>query len=165
MSSSSMERKAIREQRQDVWPSCPLGFCSRRTVRAVGAMENPAALVSLGQGYVVSPSPKSRTVFTASLKERHRGIRIYRGLSGTAPPNAFRFDPDLQTARLSPPAPFSGSASLARSKDSFSPIWAGDLTVDFPGRPTVALTGSGIHASIVHARFTQSSGPSAEIGF
>jgi hypothetical protein len=108
-------------------------------------------------------SPKARTVFTASLKERRGGIRIDRRLSGEASPSAFRFDQNLRTATLSPRAPFSGSASVSRSKDSFPPIWKGDLKLAFPGR-SVPLAGSGIHVSLVHARFTRSRGPKAEIG-
>ena len=109
-------------------------------------------------------SPKARTVFTASLKERHGGIRIDRELSGEAPPNAFRFDRLLRNATLKPRAPFSGSASLSRSENSFSPIWTGGLSLAFPGR-TVPLAGSGVHVTLVHARFTKSRGPNAEIGF
>lgn len=109
--------------------------------------------------------PRTRTVFTASLKERLGGVRIDRTLGGEAPPSAFRFGQHLRTATLSPPAPFSGSASLGRSKNSFSPIWTGDLTLDFPGRASVSLAGGDVHVSLVHARFTQSNGPDAEIGF
>jgi hypothetical protein len=106
--------------------------------------------------------PRTRTVFTASLKERRDGIRIVRELAGAAPPSAFRFDPHLRTATLSPRAPFLGSASLRRSRNSFSPIWTGDLRLDFPGR-SVSLAGPGVHVSLVHARFTRSRGPNAEI--
>jgi len=109
--------------------------------------------------------PRARTVFTASLKERLGGIRIDRTLGGQAPPSAFRFSKHLRIATLSPPAPFSGSASLNRSKNSFSPIWAGDLALDFPGRTAVSLAGGDVHASLVHARFTRSNNPDAEIGF
>jgi hypothetical protein len=109
-------------------------------------------------------SPEAKTVFTASLKERRGGIRIDRELSGAVAPSAFRFDPHLRTATLSPRAPFSGSASLSRSRSSFSPIWTGDLKLDFPGRSAVSLAGPGVHVSLVHARFTRSHGPSAEIG-
>jgi hypothetical protein len=109
--------------------------------------------------------PRARTVFTASLKERLGGIRIERTVGGEASPSAFRFGQHLRTATLSPPAPFSGSASLDRSKDSFSPIWTGDLALDFPGRTAVLLAGSDVHASLVHARFTRSNSPHAEIGF
>lgn len=97
-------------------------------------------------------SPRGRTVFEASLGERRDGIRISRSVSGAAPSSAFRFDSRLRTAALSPPAPFSGSAALARSKDVFSPKWTGDLALDFPGRSAVPLTGADVHVSLVPAR-------------
>lgn len=81
---------------------------------------------------------RSDTLFTATLAERDRGIRIYRSLSGVAPADAFRYDRHVRTATLSPPAPFSGSGHLRRSRDSLSPIWTGNLMVAFPGR-TIAL--------------------------
>jgi hypothetical protein len=108
--------------------------------------------------------PKGRTVFTASLRERRGRIRIDRELTGVAPPGAFRFDPHLQTATLSPRSPFSGSAALSRSRNSVSPIWTGDLRLTFPGRSAVSLAGPGVHVGLVHARFTRSRGPNAEIG-
>lgn len=109
-------------------------------------------------------SLRAKTVFTASLKERRGGIWIDRELAGVAPPNAFRFDPHLRTATLSPRAPFSGSASLSRSRNSASPIWKGDLQLAFPGRD-VALAGPGVHVSIGHARFTRSNSANVGIGF
>jgi hypothetical protein len=108
-------------------------------------------------------SPRSRTVFMASLKERRDGIWIHRELTGTAPPSAFHFDSHLRTAVLSPGAPFSGSASLSRSRNSSSPIWVGDLRLDFPGR-AVSLSGPGVHVSLAHARFTRSPDANVEIG-
>ncbi|HKB50409.1 MAG TPA: hypothetical protein VKC63_03150 [Solirubrobacterales bacterium] len=108
-------------------------------------------------------SSKARTVFTASLKERRGGIRIDRELTGVGPPSAFRFDSHLRTATLSPGSPFSGSASLSRSRNSFSPIWTGGLTLAFPGHSGVSLAGSEVHVSLVHARFTRSRDSDVEI--
>ena len=93
------------------------------------------------------------TVFEASLRERHGAVRIYREVQGTAAPAAFRFDRDLKTATLSPPAPFSGSATLSRNRNSVNPIWTGNLALDFPGRSNVPLAGPSVHVSLVHARF------------
>jgi hypothetical protein len=108
-------------------------------------------------------SPKARTVFSASLKERHAGISIYRTLSGTAPPGAFRFDRRLRHAELAPPSPFSGSASLVRDSTALFPRWTGDLTIDFPGRK-VHAAGPEVHVSIRHAHFIRSNSADVEIG-
>jgi len=105
------------------------------------------------------------TVFEASLRERRGPIRIYREAQGTASPAAFRFDQDLKTATLSPPAPFSGSATLSRNRNSVSPIWTGNLALDFPGRSNVPLAGSSVHVSLVHARFNCGDNGEASIGF
>lgn len=109
--------------------------------------------------------PRARVIFTASIRERHNGIKIYRTLSGTARARAFRFDRLLRTASLRLPVPFSGSASLSRSKDSFSPLWGGDLHLDFPGHSEVPLVGAGMHVSLVHAHFTRSDTSSVKVGF
>jgi hypothetical protein len=107
--------------------------------------------------------PKAPAFYSVSLRERRDGVKIERAIEGKAPAGAFSFDHGLRTATLGPPSPFSGTASIARNEDSFSPIWEGDLAVDLPGRPEVPLAGPGIHVSLVHARFTRSPGPYAQI--
>lgn len=107
--------------------------------------------------------PKGVTVFEASLRERRDGMLIDREVQGAAKGGAFQFQPDLATAVLSPPAPFSGSASLSRSPNSVNPIWTGGLTLDFSGRSNVPLAGPGVHVSLVHARFNCGGDGEAEI--
>lgn len=107
--------------------------------------------------------PKAPAFYSVNLRERRDGVKIKRAIEGKAPASAFAFTHDLGTATLRPPSPFSGTASIARSEDSFSPLWAGDLAVDLPGRPEVPLAGPGVHVSLVHARFTRSRGPHAHI--
>jgi hypothetical protein len=109
--------------------------------------------------------PSSKAVFTASVTERRDGVLIGRAVHGTAPTKAFTFDHRLRTAHLGLPPPFSGRAALSRSRDSLQPLWRGDLAVDFLGRSNLALTGPDVSVSLVHARFTRSDGPEAEIGF
>jgi len=106
---------------------------------------------------------KARAVFTAALKERRGGIRIDRELTGVEPPGAFRFDSHLRTATLRPGPPFSGSASLSRSRNSFSPIWNGGLKLAFPGHSGVLSAGPEVHVSFVHARFKRSRDSDIEI--
>jgi len=106
----------------------------------------------------------SRTVYTASVREEREGVHIYRTIQGTTGPEAFRFDPDLRTATLSPPAPFSGSATVHRNSNSLLPIWRGNLALAFPGR-TIPLAGPGVHVSLEHAHLTRSDSADVEIGF
>ncbi|HEU4739272.1 MAG TPA: hypothetical protein VFS54_09355 [Solirubrobacterales bacterium] len=103
---------------------------------------------------------RGRVLFEAEMRERRGRVSIYRAAEGWLPPPSFRFDPDLKTATLSPPAPFSGSADLSRARNSVSPLWSGDLTIGFPGRQ-VPLTGRGMHVSLVHACFQLFDGPEA----
>lgn len=109
--------------------------------------------------------PRARTFFSASIKERHDRMRVYRAIGGFAPANAFHWAPDLSTATLSPPVPFAGSATLVRRRSSVSPLWRGDLTLDFPGRSNVRLAGPSVHASLVHARYKRSGSSSIAISF
>ncbi|HEY6731364.1 MAG TPA: hypothetical protein VI039_10090 [Solirubrobacterales bacterium] len=96
--------------------------------------------------------PRSRALFVAEIRERRDGVAIYRFADGWLPASTFRFDPNLRTAELNPPAPFSGSATLTRARNSVSPRWRGDLALDFPGRK-VSLAGPGMNVSLVHACF------------
>jgi hypothetical protein len=103
---------------------------------------------------------RGKALFDAELKERRGGVRIYRFASGWLPASAFRYDPDLRNATLSPPPPFSGSADLSRARNSVSPLWSGDLAIEFPGR-RVPLAGRGTHVSLKHACFQLFDGPEA----
>lgn len=104
---------------------------------------------------------RGRVLFSAEIRERRDGVLIHRAVEGFAPAGSFRFDPELRTARLALPVPFSGAASLVRDSDSLLPRWFGSLAVDFLGRPNVRLASPGIHVSLVHACFTRSNKPEA----
>jgi len=108
--------------------------------------------------------PAGKTLFTASIRERHGRIRTYRELSGTAPANAFRFGSRLRTATIDPPAPFSGTARVTRRPDAVSPLLTGDLKLAFPGR-TVKLAGPAVHISLEHARQTRGENGRVGISF
>jgi hypothetical protein len=105
-------------------------------------------------------SQRSRALFEAKIRERREGVTIYRFASGWLPASAFSFDPDLRTAELNPPTPFSGSASLVRSPNSVVPRWSGALALEFPGR-SVSLAGPGVNVRLVHACFQLFNGPEA----
>jgi hypothetical protein len=107
---------------------------------------------------------RSPTIYSASLQEQQEGIRIYRTIQGTAGSGAFSFDRDLGRATLSPPAPFSGSATLRRDPDSLLADWQGNLKLAFPGH-TIPLADPGVHVGIEHAHLTRSDDSSVEVGF
>jgi hypothetical protein len=107
--------------------------------------------------------PTAKAIFIASLAERRGGIKIFRELNGVAPAGAFHYDPKVRTATLSPPAPFTGTAHLTRSRNSVSPLLGGDLALTFPGH-TVRLAGPGVHVSLEHARLTHGDGGNISVG-
>jgi hypothetical protein len=108
-------------------------------------------------------SRHSRVFYSASLRERRDGIYVYRTIEGTARPDAFHFDPHLRSATVTPPLPFSGSATIRRERDSLLLRWQGSLKLAFLGR-TVSLTGPGVHVSLVHSHLTRSNSSNVEIG-
>lgn len=108
-------------------------------------------------------SRHSRVFYSASVREQRNGIDIYRTIEGTAGPGAFDFDPDLRSATLTPPSPFSGSATARRDRDSLLLSWQGSLKLTFPGR-TVSLIGPSVHVSLVHAHLTRSNSSHVEVG-
>lgn len=81
----------------------------------------------------------------AGVTEVREGVVIELGLSIAAGDEAFRHL-ELRSATLRPPAPFSGSATFVWNGGRTS--LKGNLRVDFPGRPGVALTGPGVRARL-----------------
>jgi hypothetical protein len=108
-------------------------------------------------------SRRSRVFYSASVREQREGIYIHRTIEGTAGSGAFRFDPNLRSATLSPPSPFSGSATARRDRNSLLLSWQGNLKLAFPGH-TIPLAGSSVHVSLVHAHFTRSDSSSIKVG-
>jgi hypothetical protein len=99
-------------------------------------------------------SPGARVRVSATTKERRDRIHIFREISFTYPATALDWTPNLGTATLAPPAPFSGVARYRRNAKPGNQ-WTGNLEADFPGRSDVSLTGARFDPSLVHARFTK----------
>jgi hypothetical protein len=93
--------------------------------------------------------PGARTAVKAEIDELRGEFAIERVAWAFAPAGALRYDRDLQTATLEPPAPFAGHATFNRNA-SRAHQWTGNLTVDFPGRSDVPLTGRGFWADLEH---------------
>jgi hypothetical protein len=90
----------------------------------------------------------------ASIEERHHGLIVSREVAESFPAGSFGFDPSLRSATLSPPSPFAGYAAFRRNAKPANRL-TGNLSVDFPGRADVSLTGAGFKSTLVHARRTE----------
>jgi hypothetical protein len=88
--------------------------------------------------------------FAASIQERRGSLGISRTVEASAAPGAFDFDVPGGFAKVNPPAPFAGEATYHRAPGKQA-RWHGDLTVDFPGRSNVRLTGTGTQAGMRRA--------------
>jgi hypothetical protein len=95
--------------------------------------------------------PGQRVRVEAGLTERRGEIEISREAGAIYPADSFRFAPNLRTAVLAPPAPFSGTGLFRRGAKPAG-RWTGTLRVDFPGRSGVSLTGSRFASSLMRSR-------------
>ncbi|HEY8502381.1 MAG TPA: hypothetical protein VIL21_06820 [Solirubrobacterales bacterium] len=98
--------------------------------------------------------PGARVRMEAAIEERRGRIRISREIERAYPASAFHFAPDLRSAALAPSAPFAGTGLFHRNAKPTN-RWTGNLSVDFPGRSNVSLTGDRFHVSLQHARLTK----------
>lgn len=81
--------------------------------------------------------------FGASSFESDHRVSIIRSVSASAGVDAFSITTSNghpQSAIISPPQPFSGTASFQRNADG-STSWTGSLSASFPGTEQVPLTG------------------------
>jgi hypothetical protein len=82
-----------------------------------------------------------RVEFTAEADEKIEDVSVRRSVTELAPVASFVVSPHLRRATVTPPAPFSGTATFERHGKSMPPSWTGSLSVSFPGRPNLPLTG------------------------
>jgi len=99
----------------------------------------------------VQNRPSARTEVGAEVEEHRGEMEIHRATWTWANANVLRYDRRLRTATVRPPGPFSGHGSF-RVSDHGPNLWTGNLTVDFPGRSDVPLTGPGFRANLEHPR-------------
>lgn len=88
--------------------------------------------------------------FSASITDRRQSMIVSHGASASGGPGAFAVSPlgtVPATATVSPPSPFEGSATLTKTPGGAT-TWTGDLSVELPGRGTVALTGPSFAAKL-----------------
>lgn len=128
--------------------ACNLGVGSGGSSNPRGAelfVRNPA----LGPRFsVVKFSPTGSAYFFVEVSEYSAGISIRRFASLSMPAASFRYSPNLQTATVRPPAPFSGVAHFDRRKRA-NRRWSGTLAVDMPGLSSAPLTGRQLRAGLI----------------
>ena len=84
------------------------------------------------------------SIFSASIFERKRHLTIFRTVGALAGVDAFTVTASNKTpvlATVSPPAPFSGTATYEKAQGSSS-SWAGSLSASVPGLGIVPLADS-----------------------
>jgi hypothetical protein len=81
---------------------------------------------------------QGKTGYLAEIEQTIGSLGVFRGVFVHASPATFAFDSALSSAAVTPPPPFSGSASFRRGSAG-AKVWAGSLAVSFPGAPNVSL--------------------------
>lgn len=92
----------------------------------------------------------AEAVHIAFLSEKRSEMAITRLTTAFTTPETFTVSPLGQqplTATISPPAPFSGTATFEEQADGTA-RWSGDLKTELPGRGAVSLTGSAYRAQL-----------------
>jgi hypothetical protein len=109
--------------------------------------------------------PRARSRFEVEVHEERGEVSISRTTSLWAGAGAFRYDPLLRTATIAPPAPFAGVARFSRNARA-AKRWAGNLTVDLPGRSDLPLSSARTRATLIHACWqSEGAGSQADCGF
>jgi hypothetical protein len=89
--------------------------------------------------------------FIAGTSEREGALSIKRSALAEGKPTSFSASEDLSSATVSPPEPFTGTASFKRNVGG-STEWFGTLSVALPGIESVALAGSTFKANLAKPR-------------
>ncbi|HEY2055603.1 MAG TPA: hypothetical protein VGH14_16850 [Solirubrobacterales bacterium] len=96
--------------------------------------------------FLYQPKRGARVWYSATETEVRGPMEIERSTWWThGRPRTLAFSPDFAAAAVEPPAPFSGTASFARTKGAHG-TWLGDLIVDFPDVSGVHLAGASFDA-------------------
>jgi hypothetical protein len=114
------------------------------------------ALSRYGTIKAIQNGVAGRVRFAAKAENVSGDLKIYRFIQAFGPAKDFLVGPDFHSARVTPPAPFVGSATFRDSRAHAK--WRGNLSVDFPGfpdypladQPTLTFLGPGgckIHAT------------------
>lgn len=91
--------------------------------------------------------PAPHGSFSVVVISHQDGIAVERSVQVAARPGDFAFDSAYASARVSPPAPFSGSGDFERGPAG-SNRWSGDLGVEVPGLGAVDLVAPSFKADL-----------------
>ncbi|MGH2936739.1 MAG: hypothetical protein ACRDPE_01300 [Solirubrobacterales bacterium] len=86
--------------------------------------------------------------FSAFQSEKLEGMLIARGAQQIGPPRDFTWNLKAGTARIAPPAPFTGSATFER-RIGAKPRWSGSLRVPLLGGQPFPLAGGDFQAQLI----------------
>jgi hypothetical protein len=100
-------------------------------------------LVGKGSIRINRDPPKSLDLYLAGSLEHSQGVAISRSALAVVIPSELAYDPALRTMTVTPPAPFSGTATFRANPDGTA-VSEGTLALAFAGVPDpVSLTGPG----------------------
>jgi hypothetical protein len=91
---------------------------------------------------------RRRVIFSGFEYDEEEGMTIARGAQTVGPPRDFTWNLEAGTARIAPPAPFSGSATLKRRSGGHS-TWSGSLRVPMLGGRPLRLAGGDFKAQLI----------------
>jgi hypothetical protein len=94
----------------------------------------------LGVSVDEHPALGTLTLYAYSSARRD-GVSVNRWVSAVAPLTDLVVDGAAESATLTAPSPFTGSATFRAFPGKEAGTWRGDLSVDFPGEPGVRLAG------------------------
>jgi hypothetical protein len=92
---------------------------------------------------------RQRVLFDAFRGERVEGMLIGRGAQAVAPRRDFTWNLKAGTARVAPPAPFTGSATFKRRAGGRS-VWQGSLRAPVLGAGPMRLTGGDFRVQLLN---------------
>ncbi len=153
----SVQTRRAKGQVSEVAPRCRAGagrrakLATHPTQESFWGPERPYLLSDWRHGVSSARFAAVRdkkTIFLASTEQAHGKFAIFRlALRTATSPQALKVSNALTSARVSPPAPFSGVGSYRAAPDG-TVSWTGPLTVNFPGAPHYPLTGPPFEASV-----------------